>query len=71
MSEEYDSDRKTPVGTPAVRADPEITGDRADDAVEFDPDDPDSVAEAAEVVHNFATGPVGGRRQWLQGQRSV
>jgi hypothetical protein len=60
MSEEYDSDRKTPVGTPVVRADPEITGDRADDAVEFDPDDPDSVAEAAEVVHNFATGAVGG-----------
>jgi hypothetical protein len=60
MSEEYDSDRKTPVGTPVVRADPEITGDRATDAVEFDPDDPDSVADAAEVVHNFATGAVGG-----------
>ncbi|ERH01781.1 MAG: hypothetical protein J07HN6_01339, partial [Halonotius sp. J07HN6] len=33
MSEEYGSDRKTPVGTPVVRADPEITGDRADEAV--------------------------------------
>ena len=60
MSEEYGSDRETPVGTPVVRADPEITGDRATDAVDFDPDDPDSVAEAAEVVHNFATGTVGG-----------
>lgn len=60
MSEEYDSDRETPVGTPVVRADPEVTGDRADEAVEFDPDDDDSVAEAADVVHEFATGTVGG-----------
>lgn len=60
MSKEYDSDRETPVGTPVVRADPEITGERAEEAVEFDPDDPDSVAEAAEVVHDFATGTVGG-----------
>jgi len=60
MSEEYGSDRETPVGTPVVRADPEITGDRAAEAVDFDPDDPDSVAEAAEIVHDFATGAVGG-----------
>jgi len=60
MSEEYGSDRDTPVGTPVVRADPAITGERAAEAVGFDPDDPDSVAEAAEVVHQFATGAVGG-----------
>ena len=39
MSEEYGSDRETPVGTPVVRADPEITGERAAEAIGFDPDD--------------------------------
>jgi len=60
MSKEYGADRERPVGTPVVRADPEITGERATDAVDFDPDDPDSVAEAAAVVYDFATGAVGG-----------
>lgn len=60
MSEEYGSDRETPVGTPVVRADPEITGERAAEAVGFDPDDPESVDEAAQVVYEFATGAVGG-----------
>ncbi|ATW89604.1 hypothetical protein halTADL_2899 [Halohasta litchfieldiae] len=60
MSEEYGSERETPVGTPVVRADPEITGERAAEVVSFDPDDPDSVDEAATVVHEFATGAVGG-----------
>ncbi len=60
MSKEYGSDRETPIGTPVVRADPEITGERASEAVGFDPDDPESVAEAARVVHEFATGAVGG-----------
>jgi len=60
MSKEYGTDRETPVGTPVVRADPEITGERATEAVGFDPDDPESVAEAAEVVYEFATGAVGG-----------
>ena len=60
MSEEYGSDRDTPVGTPVVRADPAITGERAAEAVGFDPDDPASVQEAAEVVHQFAIGAVGG-----------
>jgi hypothetical protein len=60
MSKEYGSDRETPVGTPVVRADPEVTGERATEAVGFDPDDPDSVDEAASVVYEFATGAVGG-----------
>ncbi|WP_280535740.1 hypothetical protein [Halopenitus sp. POP-27] len=60
MSDEPGSDRRSPVGEPVVRADPEITGDRAAEAIGFDPDDPDSVAEAATVVHRFATGDVGG-----------
>lgn len=36
-----------------------MAGDRAADAVGFDPDDPESVAEAAETVTRFATGDVG------------
>lgn len=60
MSKKYGSNRETPVGTPVVRADPEVTGERAAEAVEFDPDDPESVAEAADVVSEFATGAVGG-----------
>jgi hypothetical protein len=60
MSKEYGSERETPVGTPVVRADPEITGERAAEAISFDPDDPDSVDEAATVVYEFATGAVGG-----------
>ncbi|MFB6234069.1 MAG: hypothetical protein ABEH81_15180 [Halopenitus sp.] len=60
MSEEQPFDRRSPVGEPVVRADPEITGERATDAVGFDPNDPESVARAAETVHEFATGDVGG-----------
>lgn len=60
MSKKYGSNRETPVGTPVVRADPEVTGERAAEAVEFDPDDPESVDEAAQVVSEFATGAVGG-----------
>ncbi len=39
-----------------MRADPEITGERASDAIDFDPDDPESVARAAEVLAAFADG---------------
>ncbi len=60
MSKEYRSDRETPVGTPVVRADPSVTGERAAEAVGFDPDDPASIQKAAEIVHEFATGAVGG-----------
>ncbi|MGM0591401.1 MAG: DUF7119 family protein [Halobacteriota archaeon] len=52
-------DRESPVGEPVVRADPSVTGDRARDAVGFDPDDPESVALAAETVHAFATNTIG------------
>jgi hypothetical protein len=48
------ADRAEPVGEPVVRADPEVAGDRAEQAVEFDPDDPESVAHAAETVGRFA-----------------
>ena len=60
MSEEPCTDRRSPVGEPVVRADPEVTGERAAEAVGFDPTDPDSVAEAADTVNRFATGDVAG-----------
>ena len=53
-------DREQPVGEPVVRADPAVTGDRAERAVDFDPDDPDSVAEAADTVRAFSENTVGG-----------
>ena len=48
-------DRREPTGEPVVRGDPQITGERAREAVTFDPDDPESLADAAEVVREFAS----------------
>lgn len=59
MTEESPADRRSPVGEPVVRSDPAVTGERAAEAVGFDPDDADSVAEAAETVARFAAGSVG------------
>jgi len=53
------ADRKSPVGEPVVRADPSVTGERANEAVGFDPDDPESVQLAADVVRSFAEDTVG------------
>jgi len=65
MDEEPHADRQSPVGEPVVRSDPAITGERADSAVEFNPADPDSVAEAATTVRRFAAGDVGDDDQVL------
>lgn len=59
MDEDSRADRRSPVGEPVVRSDPAVTGDRAAEAVGFDPNDPESVAEAAETVARFAGGDVG------------
>ena len=59
MTEDSRADRRSPVGEPVVRSDPAVTGERAAEAVGFDPDDPESVAEAAETVARFAAGDVG------------
>jgi hypothetical protein len=53
------ADRESPVGQPVVRGDPQVTGQRPDEAVQFDPDDPDSVAQAAETVAAFADNTAG------------
>ena len=50
------TDRESPVGAPVIRGDESVTGTRAREAVQFDPDDPDSLAEAAETVRQFAAG---------------
>jgi hypothetical protein len=64
MSEDPDTpdrpaDRESPVGEPVVRADPAVTGERATEAVGFDPDDPESVQLAADTVRSFAENTVG------------
>ena len=48
------TDRESPVGRPVIRGDESVAGQRASDAVEFDPDDPESVAQAAETARTFA-----------------
>jgi hypothetical protein len=54
MSDDPPTDRESPVGEPVVRGDPTLLGDQAEEAVAFDPDDPDSVAAAADTVRAFA-----------------
>jgi len=54
------TDRKSPVGKPVIRGDPTLTGQHADEAVEFDPEDPESLALAAETVTAFAGNTAGG-----------
>lgn len=51
------TDRESPVGAPVIRGDESITGERAREAVTFDPDDPESVERAADTVRSFADGP--------------
>jgi hypothetical protein len=48
------TDRESPVGAPVIRGDPTVTGQRPEEAVEFDPDDPRSLERAAETVRQFA-----------------
>lgn len=55
--EERDEDpaaRREPVGAPVVRGDPEIAGDDATGATQFDPDDPESLARAVDAARSFA-----------------
>jgi hypothetical protein len=52
-------DRESPVGQPVVRGDPSFAGERAQQAVQFDPDDPESLARAAEIVESFADDTLG------------
>lgn len=58
------TDRESPVGAPVIRGDSAIAGERAREAVEFDPQDPESVSLAAEVVEDFANEPASNADQW-------
>ncbi|MFB6184690.1 MAG: hypothetical protein ABEI96_09065 [Haloarculaceae archaeon] len=53
------TDRESPVGEPVIRGDPSVTGQRAEEAVEFDPDDPDSLTRAADTVRKFSLNTAG------------
>jgi hypothetical protein len=53
------ADRESPVGKPVIRGDPRLTGERAEQAVQFDPSDPESLAIAAETVGKFADNTAG------------
>jgi len=62
--EGFPTDRRSPVGSPVIRGDATIAGERAREAVTFDPADPESVELAAEVVAAFATEPAADADQW-------
>lgn len=53
------TDRESPVGKPVIRGDPSLTGQRAEEAVEFDPDDPESLQLAADTVRAFSENTAG------------
>ncbi|EMA48325.1 hypothetical protein C448_03581 [Halococcus morrhuae DSM 1307] len=53
------TDRESPVGQPVVRGDPAFAGEHAEQAVQFDPDDPDSLSRAADIVERFADDSIG------------
>jgi hypothetical protein len=53
------TDREYPVGQPVIRGNPELTGDRAREAVRFDPSDSENLAEAAETVRAFSENTAG------------
>ena len=53
------TDRESPVGAPVIRGDPALTGEHAERAVEFAPEDPESLALAAGTVSAFADNEAG------------
>lgn len=59
QGEDVPTDRQTPVGEPVIRGDPSFVGAHAREAVEFDPNDPESLRRAAETVESFATETAG------------
>jgi hypothetical protein len=54
------TDRESPVGRPVIRGDPTLTGQRAEEAVAFDPEDPESLGQAASTVAKFSQNTAGG-----------
>lgn len=54
------TDRESPVGEPVIRGNPQLTGERAREAARFDPEDPESLSDAAETVRQFSRNTAGG-----------
>jgi hypothetical protein len=50
------TDRESPVGEPVIRGDPAVAGERAE---RFDPNDPESLALAADTVRAFSENTAG------------
>ena len=59
LEREVPTDRESPVGEPVIRGDESVTGSHAREAVQFDPDNPESVARAAETIAQFAASGIG------------
>ncbi len=59
------TDRESPVGAPVIRGDESVAGPHAREAVQFDPDNPESLANAAEIVHQFAGGETNGDHLYM------
>ena len=59
------TDRESPVGAPVIRGDESVAGPHARDAVQFDPDNPRSLADAADIVHQFATSETNGDHLYM------
>jgi len=55
----FKTGRESPVGEPVIRGDPSVTGQDRDEAVQFDPDDPESLELAAQTVAAFAQNTAG------------
>lgn len=53
------TDRESPVGEPVIRGDRSLFGSKAEEAMEFDPGNPESVDAAAETVRAFANNEAG------------
>lgn len=53
------TDRESPVGEPVIRGDPSVTGEKAAEAIQFDPGDPESLELAAETVYAFSQNTAG------------
>jgi hypothetical protein len=57
--DEFPADRESPVGEPVVRGNTEIAGQDAEQAVQFDPTDEESLDRAARTISQFASETVG------------
>lgn len=69
LDREPPTDRESPVGEAVVRGDAAITGERAREAISFDPEESASLDRAAEVVRSFAggEGAIGDHLYMLEG----